>query len=151
MCCREGGEQWSRVTCGKADGEPVTSARINGIENIPDPGLIELTGNTDISGNYTLSHGGIFAALYLECGRLFAHFQFLFSQSWLGAYEEAENRQDIKYLATEILYMSITYFPFHICAVSASGSVYILASNAKFNLALQPRILVYQRLMAAFH
>lgn len=62
MCCREGDEQWSRVTCGKADGEPVTSARINGIENIPDPGLMELTGNTDISGNYTLSHGGIFAA-----------------------------------------------------------------------------------------
>lgn len=92
-----------------------------------------------------------FSGLYLEYGWLFARFKFLFSQSWLGTYEEAENRQDIKHLATEILYMSITYFPFHICAVSSSGSVYILASNAKFNLAPQPRILVYQWLIAAFH
>lgn len=48
MFGREGDEEWSRVTCGKADGEPVTSARITGIENIPDPTLTELTGNMDI-------------------------------------------------------------------------------------------------------
>jgi len=46
--------------------------------------------------------------------------------------------------------MSITYFPFHLRAVSSSGSVYALASNAKFNLALQPKILVYQSLIVAF-
>lgn len=67
----------------------------------------------------------------------------------IGTYEEVEKRQGIKYFATGILYMSITYFPFHKCAVSSSGSVYVLASNAKFSLALQPKILVYQRLMVA--
>lgn len=92
MCCRGEHEKRRRVTCGKADGEPVTSVRINGIENIPDPSLMELTGNTDISRNCTLLHCGFFAALYLEYGRLFAHFQFLFSQSWLGTFEETENR-----------------------------------------------------------
>lgn len=35
MFCREGGEQRGRVTCGKADGEPVTFARIIMVENIP--------------------------------------------------------------------------------------------------------------------
>lgn len=56
MLCRQGNEQWSSVTCGKADGEPVTSARIIVFENIPDLTLTELTGNMDISGNYTLCY-----------------------------------------------------------------------------------------------
>lgn len=46
--------------------------------------------------------------------------------------------------------MTITYFPFHISAVSSSGSVFALASKAKLSLALRAKALVYQRLMVAF-